>query len=193
MVLVVDNYDSFTYNLVQALGQMGEDVRVLRNDDPSLLALERIQPKAIILSPGPSRPEKAGLILPIIERYWNTFPILGVCLGHQAIGQAFGAKVVRAKRVMHGKTSLIFHDGKTIFRSISNPFEAGRYHSLILERDTIPECLEVSAQSEEGEVMAIRHREYPVEGVQFHPESILTPVGKRIIRNFIWQKKEAGS
>ena len=187
MVLVIDNYDSFTYNLVQALGQMDEEVRVLRNDDPSLEGLETLAPKAIIISPGPSRPERAGLTLRVILRYSGIFPMLGVCLGHQAIGQAFGAKVVRAKVVMHGKTSPVFHDGRTIFRSIPNPFEGGRYHSLILERESIPEVFQVSAWTEDGEVMGIRHREYPIEGVQFHPESILTPVGKRILRNFFEQ------
>ncbi len=192
MVLVIDNYDSFTYNLVQALGQMGEEVRVLRNDDPSLQALETLAPKAIIISPGPSRPEKAGLTLDVILRYSGIFSILGICLGHQAIGQAFGAKVVRAKKAMHGKTSPIFHDGRTVFRSIPNPFEGGRYHSLVLERESIPEVFQVSAWTEDGEVMAIRHQGYPMEGLQFHPESILTPVGKRILRNFLEQlPKEA--
>lgn len=190
MLLVIDNYDSFTYNLVQALGQLGEDVRVFRNDQLPVEAIEELAPGAILLSPGPSRPERAGITLELIRRYQGRFPILGVCLGHQAIGHVFGARVVRAQRVMHGKTSQILHDSRTIFRGMPNPFPAGRYHSLILERESLPPCLELSAETPEGEVMGIRHKEMPVEGVQFHPESILTPSGKRLLRNFLELVKE---
>ncbi len=190
MLLVIDNYDSFTYNLVQALGQLGEQVRVFRNDELALEHIEELAPEAILLSPGPSRPERAGITLELIRRYQGRFPMLGVCLGHQAIGHVFGARVIRAQRVMHGKTSQILHDGRTIFRGIPNPFQAGRYHSLILERDSLPSCLELSAQTSDGEVMGIRHKEMLLEGVQFHPESILTPSGKRLLRNFLQLVKE---
>ncbi|MEJ5376012.1 MAG: aminodeoxychorismate/anthranilate synthase component II [bacterium] len=190
MLLVIDNYDSFTYNLVQALGQLGEQVRVFRNDELALERMEELAPDAILLSPGPSRPERAGITLELIRKYQGRFPMLGVCLGHQAIGHVFGARVIRAQRVMHGKTSQILHDGRTIFRGIPNPFQAGRYHSLILERESLPSCLELSAQTSDGEVMGIRHKEMPLEGVQFHPESILTPSGKRLLRNFLQLVKE---
>ncbi len=190
MLLVIDNYDSFTYNLVQALGQLGEQVRVFRNDELALEHIEELAPEAILLSPGPSRPERAGIMLELIRRYQGRFPMLGVCLGHQAIGHVFGARVIRAQRVMHGKTSQILHDGRTIFRGIPNPFQAGRYHSLILERESLPSCLELSAQTSDGEVMGIRHKEMLLEGVQFHPESILTPSGKRLLRNFLQLVKE---
>lgn len=190
MLVVIDNYDSFTYNLVQALSQMEEEVRVFRNDQVTLHQVIRLNPDALVISPGPSTPERAGIVLDLIRECSGTLPIFGVCLGHQAIGQAFGAKLVRAPKVMHGKTSPIVHDGRTIFRSLPSPFEAGRYHSLILERDSLPECLEISAQTPEGEVMGIRHKTYPIEGVQFHPESVLTPKGKRILRNFLELAKE---
>jgi len=185
MILVIDNYDSFTYNLVQYFGMLGAEVAVYRNDAISLDAIDALSPAAIVISPGPCSPEKAGISVDVIRRFHDRVPILGVCLGHQAIGHAFGARVVRARRVMHGKTSPIRNDGRTIFRGLPSPFEAGRYHSLLVERESLPECLTVSADTEEGEIMGLRHRDYPVEGIQFHPESILTPKGKRIIRNFL--------
>jgi anthranilate synthase/aminodeoxychorismate synthase-like glutamine amidotransferase len=185
MILMIDNYDSFTYNLVQYFGMLGAEVAVYRNDAISLDAIGALSPAAIVISPGPCSPEKAGISVDVIRRFHDRVPILGVCLGHQAIGHAFGARVVRAQRVMHGKTSPIRNDGRTIFRGLPSPFEAGRYHSLLVERESLPECLTVSADTEEGEIMGLRHRDYPVEGIQFHPESILTPKGKRIIRNFL--------
>ncbi len=185
MILMIDNYDSFTYNLVQYLGQLGEKVAVHRNDAIALSEIEAMNPEAIFLSPGPCSPEKAGITIDVIRRFHRRVPLMGVCLGHQAIGQAFGGRVVRAGRIMHGKTSPILNDGRTIFQGLPSPFPAGRYHSLIVERETLPDCLEVSAETEEGEIMGLRHREWLVEGIQFHPESILTPSGKRIIRNFL--------
>lgn len=185
MILMIDNYDSFTYNLVQYIGQMGEEVSVYRNDEISIEDIRKLNVDAIILSPGPGTPKEAGISVDIIRHFHKTIPILGVCLGHQAIGFAFDADVVRADRIMHGKTSGILNDGKTVFKGLPNPFVAGRYHSLILKKDSIPSCLEISARTEEGEVMGVRHCEYPVEGIQFHPESVLTPNGKRIIRNFL--------
>ena len=185
MILMIDNYDSFTYNLVQYLGQLGEEVVVNRNDEITLDEIEEMRPGAIFLSPGPGSPERAGLTVDVIKRFHAVVPIMGICLGHQAIGYAFGADVVRADRLMHGKTSGIINDGRTIFKGLPSPFEAGRYHSLILRRETIPPCLEVSAETAEGEVMGVRHHDYPVEGIQFHPESILTPNGKKIIKNFL--------
>jgi len=185
MILMIDNYDSFTYNLVQYLGQLGEEVAVRRNDAISLDGIAELNPEAIFLSPGPCSPEHAGITIDVIRRFHREVPLMGICLGHQAIGQAFGGRVVRAGRIMHGKTSPIRNDGRTIFQGLPSPFPAGRYHSLIVERETLPDCLEVSAETEEGEIMGLRHRESPVEGIQFHPESILTPSGKRIIRNFL--------
>jgi anthranilate synthase/aminodeoxychorismate synthase-like glutamine amidotransferase len=185
MVSMIDNYDSFTYNLVQYVAQLGVDVRVFRNDQIGLDEIGEMAPDAIFLSPGPCSPKEAGITVEVIRAFHRKLPILGVCLGHQAIGYAFGGLVVRAERIMHGKTSPILNDGKTIFRGLPNPFVAGRYHSLIVEKKSIPDCLMVTAQTEEGEVMGIRHRQYPVEGIQFHPESILTPAGKRILRNFL--------
>jgi anthranilate synthase/aminodeoxychorismate synthase-like glutamine amidotransferase len=185
MILMIDNYDSFTYNLVQYLGQLGEEVAVRRNDAIALDDIAEMNPEAIFLSPGPCSPEQAGITIDVIRRFHRRVPLMGVCLGHQAIGQAFGGRVVRAGRIMHGKTSPILNDGRTIFQGLPSPFPAGRYHSLIVERETLPDCLEVSAETEEGEIMGLRHREWPVEGIQFHPESILTPSGKRIIRNFL--------
>jgi len=185
MILMIDNYDSFTYNLVQYLGQLGAEVRVFRNDRIPLEQIGELAPEAIFLSPGPCSPKEAGITVEVIQTYHQRFPILGVCLGHQAIGYAFGGNIVRAERLMHGKTSNIRNDGKTIYRGLPNPFVAGRYHSLIVEKNSIPDCLMVTAETEEGEVMGIRHREFPVEGIQFHPESILTPNGKRIIKNFL--------
>jgi anthranilate synthase/aminodeoxychorismate synthase-like glutamine amidotransferase len=185
MVLMIDNYDSFTYNLVQYLGQLGAEVAVHRNDEVSIGEIERMDPEAIFLSPGPCTPQKAGITVEVIRHFHKTLPILGVCLGHQAIGYAFGAEVVRADRLMHGKTSPVFNDGRTIFRGLPNPFPAGRYHSLLVRRETLPPLFEISAETKEGEIMGLRHCDYPVEGVQFHPESVLTPSGKRILRNFL--------
>ena len=185
MILMIDNYDSFTYNLVQYLGQLGRAVAVYRNDEITLGEIESMRPEAIFLSPGPCTPKEAGITVDVIRHFYRRVPILGVCLGHQAIGYAFGAEVVRAGRLMHGKTSPVFNDGRTIFRGLPNPFTAGRYHSLLVQKGTLPPYLEVSAQTEEGEIMGIRHQSYPVEGVQFHPESVLTPNGKRILRNFL--------
>ncbi len=185
MILVIDNYDSFTYNLVQYIGQMGEEVLVYRNDEISVEDIRELNVDAIFLSPGPRTPKEAGISVDVIRHFYKTTPILGVCLGHQSIGFAFGADVVRADRIMHGKTSGIINDGKTVFKGLPNPFVAGRYHSLVLKRDSIPSCLDISARTEEGEIMGVRHHEYPVEGIQFHPESVLTPNGKRIIKNFL--------
>jgi anthranilate synthase/aminodeoxychorismate synthase-like glutamine amidotransferase len=185
MILMIDNYDSFTYNLVQYLGQLGAEVQVFRNDRIGLEEIGDLAPEAIFLSPGPCSPKEAGITVEVIRTYHRRFPIFGVCLGHQAIGYAFGGNIVRAARLMHGKTSRIRSDGKTIYRGLPNPFVAGRYHSLILEKDSVPDCLMVAAETEEGEIMGVRHREYPVEGIQFHPESILTPQGKRIMKNFL--------
>jgi anthranilate synthase/aminodeoxychorismate synthase-like glutamine amidotransferase len=185
MILMIDNYDSFTFNIVQYLGQMGEDVQVYRNDRIAIEEIKRLNPQSIFLSPGPCTPHEAGITVTVIREFYKNVPIMGICLGHQAIGYAFGADVVRAGRIMHGKTSPIINDGKTIFAGLPNPFSAGRYHSLLVKRESLPDCLEISAETAEGEIMGLRHREYPVEGIQFHPESVLTPQGKRIIRNFL--------
>ena len=185
MLLVIDNYDSFTYNLVQYLGELGQDVKVVRNDELPASAIAGLAPSHIVISPGPCTPNEAGISLDTIKMYAGKIPILGVCLGHQSIGQAFGGKIVRAARVMHGKTSQIHHDGKGVFAGVPNPFEATRYHSLLIERASVPEALEVTARTAEDEIMAVRHRTLPVEGVQFHPESFLTTAGKDLLRNFI--------
>ncbi|MDD5711671.1 MAG: aminodeoxychorismate/anthranilate synthase component II [Smithellaceae bacterium] len=185
MILMIDNYDSFTYNLVQYLRQLGTEVLVRRNDDIDLPQIEDLAPQAIFISPGPCTPKDAGITVDVIRHFADRMPILGVCLGHQSIGYAFGADIVRADRIMHGKTSPIHNDGRTIFQGLPNPFPAGRYHSLIIKRESLPAILEVSAETEEGEIMGIRHRRLPVEGIQFHPESILTPNGKRIVKNFL--------
>lgn len=185
MILVIDNYDSFTYNLVQYLGELGEQVVVHRNDQIDLADIEALQPDHILISPGPCTPNEAGISLALIEHFKGKIPMLGVCLGHQAIGQAFGGEVVRAARLMHGKTSEILHDGKTIFTGIPSPFTATRYHSLIVKEETLPDCLEISAKTAEGEIMGIRHKEYPIEGVQFHPESIISDHGHTLLRNFL--------
>jgi anthranilate synthase component 2 len=188
MLLVIDNYDSFTYNLVQYLGELGQEVRVVRNDEIAAPEIAKLGPAQIVISPGPCTPNEAGISLETIRLYAGKIPILGVCLGHQSIGQAFGGKVIRAAKVMHGKTSRIQHDGKGAFTGLPNPFEATRYHSLIIERATIPDCLEITAKTsddEGGEIMAVRHKTLPVEGVQFHPESFLTVGGKDLLRNFI--------
>jgi anthranilate synthase/aminodeoxychorismate synthase-like glutamine amidotransferase len=184
-VLMVDNYDSFTYNLVQYLGELGATLEVVRNDALDMDAVVKLAPERIVISPGPGNPDQAGVSLEVIRRLGPTTPILGVCLGHQAIGQAFGATVARARVQMHGKTSEIHHDGRGVFAGLSNPFVATRYHSLVVLPDTVPADLEVTARAEDGEVMGLRHRRYPVEGVQFHPESILTVEGKRLLANFL--------
>jgi anthranilate synthase/aminodeoxychorismate synthase-like glutamine amidotransferase len=185
MILMIDNYDSFTFNIVQYLEQMGEKVETYRNDKIKTDEIKRLKPKAIFLSPGPCTPLEAGITVNVVNEFHKDFPIMGICLGHQSIGYAFGAEVVRAERIMHGKISSINHDGKTIFTGLPNPFPAGRYHSLIVKRETLPACLEISAETAEGEIMGLRHKDYPLEGIQFHPESVLTPQGKRIIRNFL--------
>ena len=186
MLLVIDNYDSFTYNLVQYFGEMGTSMRIVMNDEVSVDDIENeIKPERILISPGPGTPDAAGISLGVIERFAGKLPILGVCLGHQAIGQHFGGKVVRAPVPVHGKPAEVRHDGKTIFEGIPDVFDAGRYHSLIVERETLPECLEISAESSDGLIMALRHREMTLEGVQFHPESILTEHGKKLLRNFL--------
>ncbi len=185
MIVMIDNYDSFTYNLVQYLEQIGASVKVVRNDAASISDIISWNPSGIVISPGPGRPETAGLSLPLVKHLSGKIPILGVCLGHQAIAAAFGGKVVSAKRLMHGKTSIIQADGKTLYHGISKPFEAMRYHSLVVSREHLPECLEISSESDDGEIMGIRHRKHPTEGIQFHPESIMTRVGKRLLRNFL--------
>jgi len=185
MLLVIHNYDSFTYNLVQYLGELGQEVRVVRNDEIAAADVAGLAPSHIVISPGPCTPNEAGISLDVIKTYAGKIPILGVCLGHQSIGQAFGGKIVRAARVMHGKTSMIHHDGKGVFTGLPNPFEATRYHSLLIEQVSVPDSLEVTARTAEDEIMAVRHRTLPVEGVQFHPESFLTTAGKNLLANFI--------
>ncbi|WP_282174181.1 aminodeoxychorismate/anthranilate synthase component II [Cytobacillus firmus] len=189
MIYMIDNYDSFTYNLVQYLGELGEELVVKRNDETSISEIGSMQPKFLMISPGPCSPNEAGISLKAIEAFAGKIPVFGVCLGHQSIAQVFGGDVVQAERLMHGKTSDIFHDGKSIFKDLPNPFPATRYHSLIVKKETLPECLEVSAWTAEGEIMALRHKELPVEGVQFHPESIMTTAGKELLQNFIQHYK----
>ena len=184
-ILMIDNYDSFTYNLVQYLGELGAEVIVRRNDAIDVAGIRAERPAAIVISPGPCTPAQAGISVTLLHQMAGEFPILGVCLGHQCVGEAFGATVGRASRLMHGKTSPIIHDGKTIFEGLENPFEAMRYHSLLVEAVTVPDCLEISARTAEGEVMGLRHKRYSIEGVQFHPESIGTPDGKTLLRNFL--------
>lgn len=185
MIVMIDNYDSFTYNLVQFVGELGEELKVFRNDKITIQEIEALAPDYLMISPGPCTPNEAGISLEVIRYFAGKIPILGVCLGHQSIGQAFGGKVVRAERLMHGKTSLVHHDQKTIFRNIPSPFVVARYHSLIIEEGTLPPELEVTARTPEGEIMAVRHRTYPIEGVQFHPESIITEYGKQLLSNFL--------
>ena len=185
MLLVIDNYDSFTYNLVQYLGELGQDVRVVRNDEIAAGDIAAMAPSHVVVSPGPCTPNEAGISLSTIAEYAGKIPILGVCLGHQSIGQAFGGKVIRAREVMHGKTSMIKHDGRGLFAGLPNPFEATRYHSLVIEKTSVPPDLEVTARTADEEIMAVRHRTLPVEGVQFHPESFLTTAGKDLLRNFV--------
>ena len=185
MLLVIDNYDSFTYNLVQYLGELGERIEVRRNDEVTVEQIEAMKPDRMLISPGPGAPTRAGITMTVIERFAGKLPILGVCLGHQAIGQVFGGRVVRASRPFHGKSSQVQHDGKTIFDGLENPFPAGRYHSLIVERETLPDELEISATTPNGTIMGLRHRRLKIEGVQFHPESIMTTEGKKLLANFL--------
>ncbi len=186
MILMIDNYDSFTYNLVQYLGELGQDLRVVRNDAMTVDELVDMEPSRVVVSPGPCTPKEAGVSVEAIERFAGRVPLLGVCLGHQSVGQAFGARVIRAKRIMHGKTSMIRHNGEDVFHDLPQPFEATRYHSLVLEQNSLPECFEVTATAEDdGEIMGLRHRDLPVWGVQFHPESILTLEGKSLLGNFL--------
>lgn len=185
MILMIDNYDSFTYNLVQYLGILGADVRVQRNDKTSLEEIQSMAPERIVISPGPGAPQSAGIIISLIQHFHEELPILGVCLGHQAMGVAFGGRIVRATHLMHGKVSQIHHDGRGVFHGVPDPFVATRYHSLAVEEKSLPSCLEVSAKTEDGEIMGLRHRDYPVHGIQFHPESILTEEGMNILQNFL--------
>jgi para-aminobenzoate synthetase component 2 len=185
MILMIDNYDSFTYNLVQYLGELGEELVIKRNDEITIEEIEEMDPEFLMISPGPCTPNEAGISLEVIRHFAGKKPIFGVCLGHQSIAQVFGGDVVRAERLMHGKTSEMHHDEKTIFRTLANPFTATRYHSLIVKKETLPDCFEITAWTDQDEIMAIRHKELPIEGVQFHPESIMTSVGKELLRNFI--------
>ena len=185
MILMIDNYDSFTYNLVQYLGELGEDVRVFRNDQVTVDEIEQLAPDRIVISPGPCTPNEAGISVDTVRRLGGRIPILGVCLGHQSIGQAYGGRIVRAKRLMHGKTSMIHHSGKGVFKDLPNPFEATRYHSLVVERESLPDCLEITAWTDDEEIMGVRHKQLAVEGVQFHPESILTRHGHDLLKNFL--------
>lgn len=185
MLLVIDNYDSFTYNLVQYLGELGAEMKVFRNDEITVEEIEALHPEKILISPGPGTPDGAGISLAVLEAFAGRLPILGVCLGHQAIGQIFGGRVIRAPEPVHGKPVEVTHDGKTIFRGVDQPFAAGRYHSLVVEKEGLPDCLEVSATSPNGLIMGLRHKEHKIEGVQFHPESILTGEGKKLLQNFL--------
>lgn len=185
MILMIDNYDSFTFNLVQFLGELGQELVVKRNDEVTISDIENMKPDFLMISPGPCSPNEAGISMEVIQYFAGKIPIFGVCLGHQSIAQVFGGEVIRAERLMHGKTSLMHHDGKTIFSDIPNPFTATRYHSLIVKKETLPDCLEVTSWTEEGEIMALRHTTLPIEGVQFHPESIMTSHGKELLQNFI--------
>ena len=185
MILMIDNYDSFTYNIVQYMGELGADIQVKRNDQISIKEIESLNPKKIVISPGPCTPDKAGISIEAIRNFAGKIPLLGVCLGHQSVGAAFGGEVVKAGKLMHGKTSEVRHDGKTLFKGLPNPFTATRYHSLVLNRKTLPDCFEITAESDDNEIMGIRHKELSVEGVQFHPESILTINGKDLLKNFI--------
>ncbi|MBI5887960.1 MAG: aminodeoxychorismate/anthranilate synthase component II [Deltaproteobacteria bacterium] len=185
MLFMIDNYDSFTFNLVQYFMELGTEVVVYRNDAITVKEIEKLRPERLVISPGPCDPKKAGISVEAIKHFAGRLPILGVCLGHQSIGYAFGAEVVRAARLMHGKTSMVYHDNRTIFEGIENPFEANRYHSLIVRKETLPDCLEVSAWTDADEIMGLRHKSYQIEGVQFHPESILTRAGKDILKNFL--------
>ena len=185
MIVMIDNYDSFTYNLVQYLGEMGQELKVFRNDKVTISEIEALKPDRIVISPGPCTPKEAGISVETIRHFAGKVPVLGVCLGHQSVGYAFGGDIVRADRLMHGKTSMIHHDGDGVFRGLLNPFEATRYHSLIIRRETMPDCLVITAETDDREVMGVRHRELAIEGVQFHPESILTGSGKQLLKNFV--------
>jgi len=185
MLLMIDNYDSFTYNLVQYLGELGQDVQVHRNDQISLEEIDSLDPEFIVISPGPCTPNEAGISVDLIQQFAADIPILGVCLGHQCIGQAYGGHIVHAPRIMHGKTSMIHHNGAGVFRGLANPFQATRYHSLVIDPETLPDCLEITASTDEGEIMGVRHRTHPVHGVQFHPESVLTQFGHELLTNFL--------
>ena len=185
MILMIDNYDSFTYNLVQYMAELGAEIRVERNDRISIPEIESMGPKKIVISPGPCTPAKAGISVEAVKHFAGKVPLLGVCLGHQSVGAAFGGEVIKAGQLMHGKTSEVRHDGKTLFKNLPNPITATRYHSLVLNRKTLPECFEITAESDDNEIMGIRHKQLPVEGIQFHPESILTPNGKDLLKNFI--------
>jgi anthranilate synthase component II len=185
MLLMIDNYDSFTYNLVQYFGELGQDVQVYRNDEIDLATVAKLKPRHIVISPGPCTPNEAGISVPLIHEFAGKIPLLGVCLGHQSIGQAFGGKIIKAKTLMHGKTSLIHHENVGVFRNLPNPYTATRYHSLVIERETIPDCLDITAWTEDDEIMGVRHKTLPVEGVQFHPESILTEHGHALLDNFL--------
>lgn len=185
MILMIDNYDSFTFNLVQYLGELGEELVIKRNDEITIKEIEELAPQYLMISPGPCTPNEAGICMDAIKHFAGKIPIFGVCLGHQSIGQVFGGDVIRAERLMHGKTSQIHHDGRTVFKDLDNPLTATRYHSLIVKKETLPDCFEISAWTDEDEIMAIRHKELPIEGVQFHPESIMTSFGKEMLKNFI--------
>ena len=185
MILMIDNYDSFTYNLVQYLGELGADIQVVRNDKISIAEIEKLSPEKIVISPGPCTPSKAGISKEVAKHFAGKVPLLGVCLGHQSVVEAFGGEIIKAEKLMHGKTSMIHHDGKTIFKGLPNPFEATRYHSLVVNRENLPDCFEVSAETQEKEIMGVRHKELFLEGIQFHPESILTVHGKDLLKNFL--------
>ncbi|SFM41106.1 anthranilate synthase component II [Nitrosomonas communis] len=191
MLLMIDNYDSFTYNLVQYLGELGEEVEVFRNDEITLERIKQLHPDRIVISPGPCTPNEAGISLSLLKDYGGQVPTLGVCLGHQSIGQAFGGRIVHAKQLMHGKTSQIFHHDVGVFRGLPNPFVATRYHSLVIERESLPDCLEITAWTEDGEIMGVRHKTMPIEGVQFHPESILSEQGHELLQNFLTGSSES--
>ena len=191
MIVIIDNYDSFTYNIVQTIGGMGADVRVFRNDAVDVSFIEGLKPDQLLISPGPCTPAKAGISIEAIRYFAGKIPILGVCLGHQSIGEAFGGETIRAGRIMHGKTSPITHDGKGVFTDLPNPFEAMRYHSLVVSEAGLPDCLEITATSDQGELMGLRHKELPIEGVQFHPESIMTPDGVQLLKNFLADSYES--
>lgn len=185
MILVIDNYDSFTYNLVQYLGELGAEMRIFRNDEITVNEAIALNPEKVLISPGPCTPTEAGVSCDIIREFGPKLPLLGVCLGHQSIGEVFGGNIIRAERLMHGKTSPMIHEGESVFKGMPNPFDATRYHSLIIERETLPECLKITAWTKEGDIMGIQHKEFPIHGVQFHPESILTIGGKKLLQNFI--------
>ncbi|MFN8672249.1 MAG: aminodeoxychorismate/anthranilate synthase component II [Candidatus Sericytochromatia bacterium] len=184
MILIIDNYDSFTYNIYQYLEEMGENCQVIRNDEITLEEIEKLAPKAIVISPGPGNPDSSGISIKVVEAFYNKIPILGVCLGHQIIGQVFGGKVIRAKKAIHGKTSKIFHEQKGVYKGMTSPLNVVRYHSLIVEKESLPDCLEITSETQDGIIMGLKHKKYPVEGIQFHPESVMTEQGKQMLKNF---------